>query len=42
MSVLNAYDWNRIRAALSLLQESFPGLLENVVHQTFANRHSPF
>ncbi len=27
----NVYDWNRIRAALSLLQEAFPGLLENVV-----------
>ena len=31
MSVPNVYDWNRIRAALSLLQEAFPGLMENVV-----------
>jgi hypothetical protein len=31
MPAPNVYDWNRIRAALSLLQEAFPGLLENVV-----------
>jgi len=27
----NVYDWNRIRAALRLMQEVFPGFLENVV-----------
>ena len=31
MTALNVYDWNQIRAALRLLQEVFPGFLENVV-----------
>ena len=31
MTARNVYDWNRIRAALRLLQEAFPGILENLV-----------
>jgi hypothetical protein len=31
MPARNVYDWNRIRAALRLLHEVFPGFLENVV-----------
>jgi len=31
MALPNVYDWNRIRAALRQLHETFPGLLENVV-----------
>ena len=31
MTALNVYNWNQIRAALRLLQEVFPGFLENVV-----------
>lgn len=31
MTAPSVYDWNRIRAALRLLQEVFPGFLENVV-----------
>lgn len=31
MALPQAYDWNRIRAALRQLDETFPGLLENIV-----------
>ena len=31
MAARNIYDWNQIRAALRLMQEVFPGFLENVV-----------
>src|SRR5437016_11907429 len=31
MAAPNVYDWNRTRAALNLLQQVFPGFLENVV-----------